>query len=52
MTDLFGFSRNAVHERYAVFASGSVASSYLPGWEKAVKPASSRPRWGRGSPKY
>lgn len=36
MTDLFGFSRNAVHERYAVFASGSVASSYLPGWEKAV----------------
>ena len=36
MTDLFGFTRNVIKERYALLAPSGFVPSYLPGWEKAV----------------
>ena len=36
MTDLFGFTRNVVNNRYALLTPSGFVPSYLPGWEKAV----------------
>jgi (S)-ureidoglycine aminohydrolase len=36
MTELFGTIRSVVKGRYALFTSGSLVPSRLPGWEKAV----------------
>ncbi len=36
MTDLFGFTRNVVKERYALLTPSGFVPSYLPGWQKAV----------------
>jgi (S)-ureidoglycine aminohydrolase len=36
MTELFGTTRNVVKGRYALLTPGSLVSSQLPGWEKAL----------------
>jgi (S)-ureidoglycine aminohydrolase len=36
MTELFGFTRNVVKERYALLTPNGFVPSHLPGWEKAV----------------
>src|SRR6266705_331704 len=36
MTELFGFTRNVVKERYALLTPSGFVPSSLPGWEKAV----------------
>src|ERR1051325_10122088 len=36
MSDLFGFTRNVVKERYALLTPSGFVHGYLPGWEKAV----------------
>src|SRR5262245_32496478 len=36
MTELFGFTRNIVKERYALLTPSGFVPSSLPGWEKAV----------------
>src|SRR5947207_12635100 len=35
-TELFGFTRNVVKERYALLTPSGFVSSNLPGWQKAV----------------
>src|ERR1043165_7992732 len=36
MSELFGFTRNVVKERYALLTPSGFVHGYLPGWEKAV----------------
>jgi len=36
MTELFGFTRNVVKEKYALLTPSGFVASSLPGWEKAV----------------
>src|SRR5580765_2181093 len=36
MTELFGFTRNVVKEKYALLTPSGFVPSNLPGWEKAV----------------
>src|SRR5262249_32850507 len=36
MSELFGFTRNVVKERYALLTPSGFVPSSLPGWEKAV----------------
>jgi (S)-ureidoglycine aminohydrolase len=36
LTELLGFTRSVLKERYALLTPGGFVPSYLPGWEKAV----------------
>ena len=36
MSELFGFTRNVVKEKYALLTPSGFVPSNLPGWEKAV----------------
>src|SRR4051794_28980099 len=36
LTELFGFTRNVVKERYALLTPSGFVPSHLPGWEKAT----------------
>jgi (S)-ureidoglycine aminohydrolase len=48
MTQLFGFTRNVVKERYALLTPSGFVPSNLPGWEKAVCNVLISPAMGAG----